>query len=75
MRKATHTTEQIISKLPEVEVLCSQSKPIGEAVCRIGVFEQTCYRWRKKYGGMNASNAQKYRAFEKEKRQAKKAGS
>jgi Transposase. len=43
----------IIVKLREVEVLCGQGKTIGEAVRQIGVTEQTYYRWRKKYGGMN----------------------
>lgn len=69
---ANYKTEQIIVKLPEVEVLCSQGKTIGEAVRQIGVTEQTYYRWRRKYGGMTTSDSRKYRELEKENARLKK---
>ena len=72
MGKVNYSTEQIIVKLREVEVLCSQGKTIGEAIRQIGVSEQTYYRWRKKYGGMNTSEARKYRELEKENARLKK---
>ena len=72
MGKVNFTTEQIIVKLREVEVLCSQGRTIGEAVRQIGVSEQTYYRWRKKYGGMTTSDAKKYRELEKENARLKK---
>ena len=72
MGRINYTTEQIIVKLREVEVLCSQGKTIGEAVRQIGVSEQTYYRWRKKYGGMTTSDAKKYRELEKENARLKK---
>ena len=72
MGKTNYTTEQIIVKLREVEVLCGQGKTVGEAVRQIGVSEQTYYRWRKKYGGMNISEARKYRELEKENARLKK---
>ena len=46
------TAEQIINKLREVEILLSQGSTIGVASKKIGVTEQTYYRWRKEYGGM-----------------------
>ena len=45
------THEQIINKLREVEVLLGQGGTVREASRRIGVTEQTYYRWRKEYGG------------------------
>ena len=69
--KATYTTEQIVVKLREVEVLCSQGKTVDEAVRQIGVTEQTYYRWRRKYGG-TTSDARKYRELEKENARLKK---
>lgn len=72
MGKQNYSTEQIIVKIREVEVLCGQGKTIGEAVRQIGVSEQTYYRWRKKYGGMNISEARKYRELEKENARLKK---
>ncbi len=47
-------------------------KTIGEAVRQIGVSEQTYSHWRKKYGGMNISEARKYRELEKENARLKK---
>ena len=72
MGKVNYTTEQIIVKLREVEVLCGQGKTIGEAVRQIGVSEQTYYRWRRKYGGMNISEAKKCRELEKENARLKR---
>lgn len=72
MGKVNYTTEQIIVKLREVEVHCSQGKTVAEAVRQIGVTEQTYYRWRRKYGGMSTSDAKKYRELEKENAQLKK---
>lgn len=72
MGKQNYTAEQIIVKLREVEVLCGQGKTVGEAVRQISVSEQTYYRWRKKYGGMDISEARKHRELEKENARLKK---
>lgn len=72
MGKVNFTAEQIVIKLREVEVLCSQGKTIIEAVRQIGVTEQTYYRWRKKYGGMNTSDAKRMKELEKENARLKK---
>ena len=44
--------EQIIPKLREVEVEVGRGKTVAEAVRKIGVTEQTYYRWKKQYGGL-----------------------
>jgi transposase-like protein len=72
MSKRNYTAEEIIIKLREVEVLCGQGKTIGEAVRQIGVAEQTYYRWRQKYGGMNTVDAKRLRELEKENSRLKK---
>ena len=53
MVRKTYTPEQIINKLREVEILISQGATSVEASRKIGVTEQTYYRWRKEYGGMS----------------------
>ena len=53
MGRKTFTTEQIIFKLREVEVLAGQGTSIAEACRKIAVTEQTYYRWRKEYSGMD----------------------
>ena len=72
MGRTNYTVEQIIIKLREVEVLCGQGKTVAEAARQIGVTEQTYYRWRRQYGGMNTSDAKKYRELEKENTRLKK---
>ncbi len=54
MVKKSHSPEQIINKLREAEILLNQGITVGEASRKIGVTEQTYYRWRKEYGGSNS---------------------
>ncbi len=50
-----YSPEEIIHKLREAEVLLSQGQTVGEAVRQLGIAEQTNYRWRKEYGGLDKS--------------------
>ena len=64
--------EQIINKLREAEVLLSQGSTVGEASRKLGVTEQTYYRWRKEYGGMRVEQAKRLQELEKENTRLKK---
>ncbi len=66
------TSEQIILKLREAEVLLSQGKSVEEISKALEVSKQTYYRWRKEYGGMNTSQAKKLKEMEKENVRLKK---
>ncbi len=72
MGRRTYTPEQIINKLREAEVLLSQGATIGEASRKIGVTEQTYYRWRKEYGGIRLEQAKRLKELEKENSRLKK---
>ena len=72
MAKKTFTPEQIISKLREAEVLLSQGATTGEASRKVGITEQTYYRWRKEYGGMKVEQAKRLKELEKENTRLKK---
>ena len=72
MGKIQYTTEQIIVKLREIEVLCGQGKTIVEASRQAGITEQTYYRWRKEYGSMNTSEAKRLKELEKENTRLKR---
>jgi transposase-like protein len=72
MVRKTYTPEQIINKLREAEILLSQGTTIGEASRKIGVTEQTYYRWRREYGGMRVEQARRLKALEKENVRLKK---
>ena len=72
MIRKGYTAEQIINKLREVELLVNQGSTIGMASKKIGVTEQTYYRWRKEYGGMRIEQAKRLKELEKENTQLKK---
>jgi transposase-like protein len=72
MGRRTFTAEQIIKKLREAEVHLSQGETVGEASRRIGVTEQTYYRWRREYGGMRIEQARRLKELEKENARLKK---
>ena len=72
MGRKTYTAEQIINKLREAEVLLSQGDTVGEASKKIGVTEQTYYRWRREYGGMRIDQARRLKELEKENSRLKK---
>jgi transposase-like protein len=72
MVKKTYTPEQIINKLREAEICLSQGGSIIEASRKIGVTEQTYYRWRKEYGGMRVEQARRLKELEKENARLKK---
>ena len=72
MARKNYTVEQIIVKLREVELNCNQGKTIAEACRELGITEQTYYRWRKEYGGMNTSDARRMKELEKENARLKK---
>ncbi len=72
MAKRYFTTEQIISKLREAEVLISQGKTAAETSRAIGISEQTYYRWRREYGGMGTAQAHRLKELEKENARLKR---
>ena len=45
---------------------------LAEIVCKHGISEQTFYRWRSKYGGMEVSEAARLRELEEENRKLKR---
>ncbi len=72
MARRLFRPEQIINKLREAEVLISQGATIGEASRKIGVTEQTYYRWRREYGGMGVEQARRLKELEKENTRLKR---
>lgn len=72
MPRKQHSTEQIIGKLREAEVELSQGRTVAQVCKKIGVTEQTYYRWRKEYGGLRLDQAKHLRELEKENARLKK---
>ena len=65
--------EEIVLKLRQVEVLQGQGMSIAAAVRQIGVSQQTYYRWRRQYGGMNRDQLKRLKALEKENARLRRA--
>lgn len=68
IRKGRFTTEQIVGVLHEHEA----GGKVAEVCRRHGITEQTLYRWKKKYGGMQVSEAKRLKHLEEENRQLKR---
>ena len=72
MSKRRHSAEQIIGKLREAEVALSQGETVALVCRKLGVVEQTYYRWRKAYGGLKVDQAKRFTALEKENTRLKR---
>ena len=64
--------EQIVTKLRQIEVLQGQGKNIAVACKEAGTTEQSYYRWRKEYGGLNVDQAKRLKQLEDENGRLKK---
>jgi transposase-like protein len=72
MKQNRHTVDQIIAKLRRADVELGKGKKVPE-VCRLlEISEQTYYRWRQKYGGMQPEMAKQLKALQKENARLKK---
>ena len=67
-----HSVEQIIAKLREIEKLTAQGMSIPLAAKKVGVTDQTFYRWRLKYGALKEDEAQRLKALEQENSRLKR---
>jgi len=67
MKQSRFTEEQIIGVLKEVEA----GVPVQELSRKHGICEQTYYRWKAKYGGLEVSEARRLRSLEEENRRLK----
>lgn len=72
MARKRFSPEQIITKLREAEVELSRGCPVAQVVRKLGVSEQTYYRWRKAYGGMKVDQAKRLKELEAENARLKK---
>jgi putative transposase len=72
VRAKRYTVEQIVAKLPEAEKLQAQGLTIPQSCKKLGISDQTFYRWRIKYGALKEDEAQRLKALEQENARLKK---
>jgi putative transposase len=66
------SSEQIVAKLRQIEVLTSQGRTIGQACREASISEQSYFRWRKEYGGLPIEQAKRLKDVEKENARLKR---
>jgi transposase-like protein len=67
-----HRAEEVINKLREAEVGLANGLTMPEVCRKLGVTEQTYYRWRREYGGLTRDQAKRLRKLERENARLKK---
>jgi len=72
MVRKGYTSEQIINKLREAEIMLSQGAALAVIWKKIGVSDCTYYRWRKEYGGMRVDQAHRLKELEQENSRLKR---
>ena len=72
MSQKRHTVDQIIAKLRRADVELGKGKKVPEVCKLIEIKDQTYYRWRQKYGGMQPDMVKQLKSLEKENARLKK---
>jgi transposase-like protein len=72
MAKRGLSAEQIVSKLRQIEVLTAQGKTAASACKDVGMSQQSYYRWRKEYGGLEIDQAKRMKDLERENMRLKR---
>ena len=61
-----HTPEQVVRKLATADRMLNEGKGVADVCRELQVSEQTYYRWRNQFGGMNANDAKRLKDLERE---------
>jgi putative transposase len=72
MPRKRFSAEQIIANLREAEVLLAKGQTAGEVCRHLNISEQTYYRWRKEYGGLEVDQARRLKQLEVENAKLKR---
>lgn len=73
MARKRYSAEQIIAMLREADVRLAQGLIVADVCRELGVSQQSYYRWRREYGGMEVSQAQRLKELERENARLKRA--
>ena len=72
MPRKRYTSEQIIIQLREAEVELAKGQSTAEVCRKLGITEQTYYRWRKEYGSLRVDQIRRLKDLERENGRLKK---
>lgn len=66
MARTRSTAEEIIGQLRIIEIALGKGLAVVEACRKLGITEQTYYRWKKEYGGLRVDQAKRLKGLEQE---------
>jgi len=72
MARKRSTAEQIVAKLRQAEVELAKGRTTSQVCKKLGISDQTYYRWRREYGSLTVDQAKRLRQLEQENTRPKK---
>jgi len=72
MARKRYTAEDIIGHLRTIEIETGKGLAIVDACRKLGITEQTYYRWKKEYGGLRVDQAKRLKSLEQENARLKR---
>ena len=72
MARKRYTAEEIIGHLRTLEIEMAKGLAVVEACRKLGITEQTYYRWKKEYGGLRIDQAKRLKGLEQENTRLKR---
>ena len=72
MKRKKNTPEQIVVKLRQAQLELGKGSTVDQVSRKLGITEQTYYRWKREYGGMEVDQLAKLKELERENGRLKK---
>lgn len=72
MPKKRNNAEQAVTKLRQIDVLVAQGRTVAQACKEAEISEQSYYRWRKEFGGLDIEQAKRFKELERENARLKR---
>lgn len=72
MKKKKHTPEEIVRKLRQAQLEVGKGATVDQVSRKLGINEQTYYRWKREYGGMEVDQLGRLKDLERENGRLKK---
>jgi putative transposase len=72
VKRKRNTAEQIVTKLRQAQLELGKGATVDQVSRKLGITEQTYYRWKREYGGMEVDQLAKLKELERENGRLKK---
>lgn len=72
MKRTRHSPEQIVKKLRQAQMEMGRGATVDQVCRKIGVTEQTYYRWKREFGGLEVDQLTRLKELERENGRLKK---